>query len=423
MTTAAWILLPFFILLDIYFNLLRAAMFNARLPQLLELSSTDEKRVERTLKTLEKPRLRATLRLLVGLAHALVLACVLWLVLSSEKTPSIAGWLGIFVLAIFTLVALEFAIERYPLQRAEAWALRLAPSAALLDRLFSPLTSILVGLQGTSNLAQRNPGSVTEDELKTWVEVGQPEGGLEEDERKMIYSIFQFGDTLCREIMVPRTVVLAMDVNTPLDKAINLLVESGHSRVPVYDEVIDNVVGMLYAKDLLKVPRDAAEPPSIRQFLRPAYFVPESKKVDELLAEMQSRGVHISVVVDEYGGMAGLVTLEDIVEEIVGEIRDEYDQGEELLVQELSKDEFVFLGRVSLDDFNDALSTHLDPEQTDTLGGYFYNQMGRVPAEKDTLYVDDWKLTVEEVRGRRVGRIRATRNNNEDKLEVEEEHG
>jgi len=127
-------------------------------------------------------------------------------------------------------------------------------------------------------------------------------------------------------------------------------------------------------------------------------------------------------VVDEYGGMAGLVTLEDIVEEIVGEIRDEYDQGEELLVQELSKDEFVFLGRVSLDDFNDALSTHLDPQQTDTLGGYFYNQMGRVPAEKDTLYVDDWKLTVEEVRGRRVGRIRATRSDYENRLEVEE-HG
>ena len=155
---------------------------------------------------------------------------------------------------------------------------------------------------------------------------------MEPDERKMIYSIFQFGDTLCREIMVPRIEVLALDVNTPLNTAINQLVESGHSRAPVYEDVIDNVVGLLYAKDLLKMHTGPTDKQTIRKFLRPAYFVPESKKVDELLAEMQAKGIHLAVVVDEYGGMAGLVTLEDIVEEIVGEIRDEYDQSEELLV-------------------------------------------------------------------------------------------
>jgi len=189
------------------------------------------------------------------------------------------------------------------------------------------------------------------------------------------------------------------------------LIESGHSRVPVYDDGIDNVIGMLYAKDLLKIHGNTGEKISIKKFLRPAYFVPESKKVDELLAEMQAKGIHIAVVVDEYGGMAGLVTLEDIVEEIVGEIRDEYDQKEELLVQKLSDDEVLFKGRVSLDDFNDALDTHLDPEMTDTLGGFFYGELGRVPVEGDQLEVEGWKLSVEEVRGRRVGRIRARREN------------
>ncbi|MDP3449975.1 MAG: transporter associated domain-containing protein, partial [Anaerolineaceae bacterium] len=145
------------------------------------------------------------------------------------------------------------------------------------------------------------------------------------------------------------------------------------------------------------------------KFLRKVYFVPESKKVDDLLAEMQANGIHIAVVVDEYGGMAGLVSLEDIVEEIVGEIRDEFDQSEELLVQKISEIEVLFKGRVSLDDFNDALATHLDPDMPDTLGGFFYSELGRVPAEGDRLEVEGWILTVEEVRGRRVGRIRAQR--------------
>jgi putative hemolysin len=310
------------------------------------------------------------------------------------------------------LLCFEFGLERIPLHNPEKWAMRLTAPARFFDFFLTPITQLLIWLQGTNQQILRKLGSVSEDELKTWVEVGEPEGGLEPDERKMIYSIFQFGETLCREIMVPRMEVLALEVKTPLNQAINALVDSGHSRVPVYDDEIDNVIGVLYAKDLLKIHGNTGEKISIKKFLRPAYFVPESKKVDELLAEMQAKGTHIAVVVDEYGGMAGLVTLEDIVEEIVGEIRDEYDQGEELLVQALSPDEVLFKGRVSLDDFNDALDTHLDPESTDTLGGYFYSEMGRVPVEGDQLEVEGWKLTVEEIRGRRVGRIRAKRENN-----------
>ncbi len=406
MTTIVWILLVIFVLMDIFFALMRAALFNARLPQLIELAISDDKNIERTIRTLERPRMRTTMRLLVALTHALVLTCVLYLVLTGNEL-GFGAMLGIFVLTILLLLGFEFSLERLPLHQPETWSVKLAPLAIALDTIFTPITSVLVGMQNSKDLAQRNLGSVTEDELKTWVEVGQPEGGLEEDERKMIYSIFQFGDTLCREIMVPRIAVLAVEIKTPLSTAINMIVESGHSRVPVYDDVIDNVVGMLYAKDLLKVQVNAGEKSTIRKFLRPAYFIPESKKVDELLGEMQSKGVHIAVVVDEYGGMAGLVTLEDIVEEIVGEIRDEYDQAEELLVQQISPEEYVFVGRVSLDDFNEALSTELETDQTDTLGGFFYSKLGRVPMENDRLVLEDWQLTVEEVRGRRVGRIRA----------------
>ena len=403
----AWIVFVVFVLLDLFFAVTRAALFNSRLPQLVELGVEQPDNLEHTIKVLEKPRIRTTMRFLVALFHALILACVWWLIKETGLEVSFAGLLGLFAAALILLLGLEFLAERFPLKNPESWAVKLAPAANLLDQVFIPFTSVLVKLQGADSLHQRNLGSVTEDELKTWVEVGQPEGGLEADERKMIYSIFQFGDTLCREIMVPRIEVLALDVNTPLHTAINTLVDSGHSRTPVYEDVIDNVVGLLYAKDLLKLHTSPTDKKTIRRFLRPAYFVPESKKVDELLAEMQANGIHLAVVVDEYGGMAGLVTLEDIVEEIVGEIRDEYDQSEKLLVEKINADEFIFQGRVSLDDFNDALGTDLETDQTDTLGGYFYSQMSRVPVEGDELFFDDWQLTVEEVHGRKVGRIRA----------------
>lgn len=402
-------LLCLFLLMDIFIAVVRAALLNVRVPQLVDLGTEQPQKVEQTIQLLEKPRLRATFRVLVGLIHFCVAAGIVALVSLNNTPLTMAGWVGAFALVLLVLLAFEFLFERLPLRNPEKWALALTPVARVLDWIISPVSATLIRLQGTDDLSPRQLGSVSEDELKTWVEVGQPEGGLEADERRMIYSIFQFGDTLCREIMVPRIDVLALEVKTPLSQAINLLVESGHSRVPVYDDSIDNVIGLLYAKDLLKFQTSQEEKPSLRKYLRPAYYVPETKMVDDLLAEMQAKGVHIAIVVDEYGGMAGLVTLEDIVEEIVGEIRDEYDQKEEVLVQKITEDEFVFKARVSLDDFNDALGTEVSSEQTDTLGGLLYGKLGRVPLEGDTMQVEDWLLTIEEVRGRRIGKIRAER--------------
>jgi len=225
----------------------------------------------------------------------------------------------------------------------------------------------------------------------------------------MIYSIFHFGDTLCREIMVPRIDILALEASTSVPEAVRALTASGHSRVPVYEETIDNIAGLLYAKDLLRASQEEEKPENIRPFLRPAYFVPEAKKVDELLREMQERSIHMAVVVDEYGGTAGLVTLEDIVEEIVGEIRDEYDQAEERPFLKVSEDEYYFHGRIDLDDVDDVLGTHLVSELADTLGGYIYGTIGRVPVGGEQVRVDGWVLTVEQVSGRRIRKIHAVR--------------
>jgi CBS domain containing-hemolysin-like protein len=222
----------------------------------------------------------------------------------------------------------------------------------------------------------------------------------------MIYSIIQFSDTLCREIMIPRMDVFALEVETPLPDVIKSVYHSGHSRIPVYQDAIDNILGLLYVKDLLKVNLEEGSPHSIRDLLRPASFVPEAKKVDELLREMQSQSVHMVIVVDEYGGMAGIVTLEDIVEEIVGEIRDEYDQSEELPFQQIGPDEYIFPGRIDLDDFNDLVGTHLTKEVADTLGGYIYGKIGRVPIEGESINVEGWQISVEQVAGRRIRQVR-----------------
>lgn len=400
------------LVIDLLFAAVRASLVHARLPQLVSLREDGHEAVERTLSLLEKPRLRVSLRVAVIVVHFLLAVAAWQTFLELSGLPVSAGLLlGVMLLMVVLAVVIEFAIEGFILRSAEHWAVRLTWLGQLIDWLFRPLTLLVMRFLGSSPATQRQLGSVTEDELKNWVETDQPEGGLERGERKMIYSIFQFSDTLCREVMVPRIDMFALDVNSSLPDAIEAVVRYGHSRIPVYEDVIDNLLGILYAKDLLRVTQGTIKDKQnvIRSLLRPAYFVPEAKKVDELLREMQSNSVHIAVVVDEYGGIAGLVTLEDIVEEIVGEIRDEYDQSEELLYQTVNPDEFTFQGKISIDDLNDLLGTHLSKEVSDTLAGFIYSEIGRVPIGNEELKVGEWSLIVEQVIGRRIRKVRARR--------------
>jgi len=403
-----WFLLVLWILLDLFLSAVRTALVNARIPRLVTLEEFPPADIEKAVKVIERPRLRVSFRVALGLTHFLFAGTSAWFVFTLWGTGlTLAGTIGIFLGLMLALLMLEFLVDRLPLQEPERWALALNGVAKGLDFLLTPLSLPLAAMQGSSGGTLPPSYTMTEDELKNWMETEQPEGGLEEDERRMIYSIFQFGDTLCREIMVPRIDVHALDVTTPVGQAMDEMIRSGHSRVPVYEESIDNVLGLLYAKDLLKIRSDGSA--DLRKLIRPAYFVPESKKVDDLLAEMQRRGVHMAVVVDEYGGMAGLVTLEDIVEEIVGEIRDEYDTSEEPAIHQVSADEYHFKGQVSLDDVNDVLDINLIAENSDSLGGFIYGQLGRVPLEGDHVQVGDWEFKVEEVRNRRIIKICAER--------------
>jgi CBS domain containing-hemolysin-like protein len=223
----------------------------------------------------------------------------------------------------------------------------------------------------------------------------------------MIYSIFQLDNTLAREVMVPRIDILAFEAQTTLEEATETLLQTGHSRAPVFRESIDNIVGLVYIKDLLASWRDNDLNHTVGELLREAYFVPEAKKVDDLLAEMQAKRVHMSVVVDEYGGTAGVVTIEDIVEEIVGEILDEYDFAEEMPYEQLQEGEYIFSGGIDVDDVNQIAGSQIPKETSETLGGYIYSQLGKVPIPGEVVEAGGLRLVVEQVVGRRIRKVRA----------------
>lgn len=384
-------------------------MLNAHPVSLIKLREKDPKGVDRTVTILERKRLRVTLRISLILTHFLVSVATVWVLIDLMPDPQIWLLAIIIILTAILVLLIEFAIEGLILRDPESWAVKLAPIGEFMSFIFSPIAVLMMTVLGSPEILQQRLGPVTEEELKTWVESGQGQGSLDKGEREMIYSIFQFGDTLSREVMIPRIDITALDVNADGIEAIKTFTESGHSRVPVYEETIDEVIGLLYAKDLLRIESPANEITDIRPFLRKAYFIPESKNVDELLHEMQAQGIHLAIVVDEYGGTAGLVTLEDIVEEIVGEIRDEYDQSEEYEYQIISPDEVIFSGLIDLDDVYEILGVDLRDDMADTLGGYIYGRIGRVPIGGEQIIVGDWMLTVAQVSGRRIRKILAKR--------------
>lgn len=254
---------------------------------------------------------------------------------------------------------------------------------------------------------------ITEEDLRTYVDASEEEGVLKEEEKEMIYSIFDLSDTLAREIMVPRIDMVAVEADMLPRVAIQKIMEAGHSRVPVFAETIDNIVGILYVKDLLGYWLKHGEPATLRGLEREVYYVPESKLVSELLRELQRKRVHIAIVVDEYGGTAGLVTIEDVLEEIVGEIQDEHD-ADEFYLQRLSDNEYIFSARMDLDDINDEMSIKLPTDESDTIGGLVYNSLGRIPQTGDsingeTFGLPDVRLTVLAVDGRRVKTVKLER--------------
>ncbi|MGB9521298.1 MAG: hemolysin family protein, partial [Anaerolineales bacterium] len=307
--------------------------------------------------------------------------------------------------------------------RSESWANLLSPLARLFAWSASPFQRVTIWLAGKVTPTQPQNSEDVEEEIMEWVDSAQEEGGLESEKGRLIHSIFDLSDTLAREIMVPRVDIVALESNMSIEEAITVFTRSGHSRLPLYAESIDQIIGLVYAKDLLRHCQADFKEVSLANLARPAYFIPEAKQLDELLTEMQQRRIHLAIVVDEYGGVAGLVTLEDIIEELLGEIQDEFDQAEELPYQIINDTEAVFLGKIDIDDFNEIMSSDIPKEEADTLGGFIYKQLGRVPISGEIITYGNLKLKVEQVIGRRIRKVHAYRLENGGETDEPNNHG
>ena len=251
-------------------------------------------------------------------------------------------------------------------------------------------------------------GEYSEDDVVSMLEAGQEKGELKEEGKKMITSIFEFDDLLAYEVMTPRTEVFSIDINAPTEEYIDELMELRYSRIPVYEDDSDNIIGILHIKDyLIKAREEGFDNVDFRSILRKPYFVPETKNIDSLFVELQTEKQHIAILIDEYGGFSGIVTMEDIIEEIVGDIDDEYDE-EETEFQKISDDTYVIDGSMDLDDLDEELGVDLESENSETLGGFIIDILGEIPDENDVgneIIFENYVFKIDSIKDRRIEKI------------------
>jgi CBS domain containing-hemolysin-like protein len=325
------------------------------------------------------------------------------------------GGLGVVIATAFEVVVIfivaELAPKTWAVQHTERAALRAAPVIRLLVA-FRPLGWLTRALIGITNALLpgkgMKSGPYTSDEmLRAIADEAAEEDVIEHEERTLIHSIIDFGDTVVRDVMVPRPDMVAVESHARIIDVVDIIIPAGFSRIPVFGQGIDDIVGIVYAKDLMRAEREGRSEDPVSQIMRDAHFTPESKRVSELMREMQAGKFHMAIVVDEFGGTAGLVTLEDLIEELVGEITDEYDV-EEVPPERLEDGTVVVNARMPVDEVNELLDASALPEgdEWDTVGGLLYSLLGHVPVEGEAADVDGHRLVAERVQGRRIGRVR-----------------
>ncbi|HEX4492353.1 MAG TPA: hemolysin family protein [Acidimicrobiia bacterium] len=372
--------------------------------KLATLADHGDRRAARVLGLLDQQERTLNSVLLLLLGCQMVSATLLGSVL--EPTFGTAGlFIGsaLEITVFFTFA--EVAPKTYAVTHPERAASQMSGLLSFVTH-FAPLRVLTRGFIGIANVILPGRGLakgpfITENEILTMADVAANEEEIETEERELIHSIFEFGDTVAREVMLPRPDMVAVEADATVDEAVNTMISAGYSRTPAYEKSTDNIIGLVYLKDLVGLQTEGQGSEPVRGAVREAVYVPESKRVAELLREMQQQKFHMAIVVDEYGGTAGLVTLEDLLEEIVGEITDEYDV-EEPQVEHLPDGSLRCPGRTPIDDVNEELDAHLPDDEWDTVGGLVFNTLGHVPEEGECVLVDGLEFCAERVQGRRI---------------------
>jgi len=402
------------LILSAFFSSTETAFFALTRAQIGAFPERLDRAGKRLTKLLKNPRrvliVLLTGNTLVNISAATIAALTTRQLLDQwQAARSLVFIIQIIVVTLVLLFLGEVLPKLAAIRNPLKWAERASLALEGVGWILWPIVAVLLPLADSVARflgVERKRWTLSAEEIRTLVEVGEEHGELEEEERELITSIFDFGETTVREIMIPRTDMVCVPIDAPLDEVIETIREKGHSRIPVYEKNIDNIVGILHGKDLLPLVTGDLQKP-IERITREPFFVPEGKLIHELLREFQREKMHMAIVVDEYGGTAGLVTLEDVIEEIVGEIQDEYDT-EAPLWQRVDDRTIVADARLDAETLNEALDDEVIPTEEDyeTLGGFLLSELGEVPAEKVTVQFHNYDFVIEEVQGNRIIKVR-----------------
>ncbi|MBZ4682866.1 MAG: HlyC/CorC family transporter [Fusobacteriales bacterium] len=422
------ILLIFLIILSGFFSSSETALTGFKMTKLKKVEEENENIANLLKLWLKKPNEFLT-AILIGnnivniLASSIATTLAISLIGNNANTILLVTGIMTIIILIFGEITPKIIAKNYPTKISMA----VIKIINVLNILFYPITKILIFV---SRIISRFFGVelnetkflITEEDIKSFVTVGKDEGVLEEEEQEMIHSIFEFGDTTVKEVMIPRTTMFVLEGSQTLNDVWDDIIDSGFSRIPVYEEKIDNIVGIIYVKDLFTVIKEDKVDLPIKNFVRDAYFVPETKELDDLLKEFKKAHIHIAMVVDEYGGINGLVTIEDLIEEIIGEISDEFDDADDgQLIKKLDENKYLIDAMISIDDLDNELNINIPiSEDYDTLGGFIYSELGRMPVVNDTINYENLTIRVMKIEKRRIDKVLIIINNLENNGDIGE---
>ena len=402
------LILIILLMLSAFFSSCETALMSVNRIRLRALADEGNRRAATALDILENHTAKMLSAILIGNNVVNISASSL----ATTLAYSFGGYMvsiATMILTVAILIFGEITPKNYATINSEKIALRYIPVISFLMTVMTPVIYVInLVARGVMFLMRVDPdainNSMTEEELRTIVDVSHEDGVIESDEKEMIYNVFDLGDATAKDIMVPRVHVTVADIESTFDELISIFREDRYTRLPIYEGSQDNIVGIINMKDLLLYDRN--EKFVISNFLRKPHFTYEQKNISDLLVEMKDSTFNIAIVLDEYGEMAGLITLEDILEEIVGEIHDEYDDKENELVQKLSEQEYIIEGSVNLDDVNDHIGTDLDSEDYDSLGGFIIEHLDRLPVQGDEFTTDDGiRMVVEKLDKNRIEKV------------------